>query len=137
MKRKTMLVAAGILCLSFINVAHAQIGCDRACLTGYIDAWFNGLLKNDAAGIPLASNVKITHNGQPTDLAGAFWDNADSVPYRWDIANMRLGDTGTEAVIRNADGTLTMLMLRLKVQNGAITEVESIKANQGEADRLW
>jgi hypothetical protein len=30
-----------------------------------------------------------------------------------------------------------MHMLRLKVQRGAITEIETIKANQGEADRLW
>ena len=37
----------------------------------------------------------------------------------------------------NADGTKTMHMVRLKVQNGAITEIETIKCNQGEADRLW
>ena len=30
-----------------------------------------------------------------------------------------------------------MHMVRLKVLNGAITEIETIKANQGEADRLW
>jgi hypothetical protein len=30
-----------------------------------------------------------------------------------------------------------MHMVRLKVQNGAITEIETIRANQGEADRLW
>ena len=40
-------------------------------------------------------------------------------------------------MIRNADGSKTMHMLRLKVQRGAITEIETIKANQGEADRLW
>ena len=51
--------------------------------------------------------------------------------------NTKRGDTGTEVVIRNADGSKTMQMLRLKVQNGAITEIETIKANQGDADRLW
>ncbi len=51
--------------------------------------------------------------------------------------NTQRGDTGTEVVIKNADGSKTMHMLRLKVQNGAITEIETIKANQGEADRLW
>ena len=40
-------------------------------------------------------------------------------------------------MIRNTDGAKTMFMLRLKVQNGAITEIETIKANQGDADRLW
>lgn len=137
MLRKTILMTAGILGLIALNPAQAQIGCDRACLTGHVDTWFNGLLTNKTDGIALAENVKITFNGQPTDLAGTFWDAAESTPYRWDIANMRLGDTGTEAVIRNADGSLSMLMVRLKVQNGAITEIETIRANQGEADRLW
>jgi len=51
--------------------------------------------------------------------------------------NTRRGDTGTEAVVLNADGSKTMFMVRLKVQSGAITEIETIKANQGDADRLW
>jgi hypothetical protein len=47
------------------------------------------------------------------------------------------GDVASEAVIRNADGSKTMFMVRLKVLGGAITEIETIKANKGEADRLW
>lgn len=137
MLKKTIMMTATILGLMVFNPAQAQIGCDRACLTGYVDAWFNGLLANKTDGIPLAQNAKITFNNKQTDLAGTFWDSADSAPYRWDLVNQRLGDTGTEAVIRNADGSLSMLMLRLKVQNGAISEVEVIRANQGEADRLW
>jgi hypothetical protein len=130
-------IGACLLTLLSSNSAQAQIGCDRACLSGHLDAFFTGLTTNKTAGVPLAANVKITQNGQLTDLPRSFWDSADSVPYRWDIANIRLGDTAAEAVIKNADGTFTMLMVRLKVQNGAITEIESIKANQGEADRLW
>lgn len=119
------------------TVASAQIGCDRACLTGYIDTYFNALTSNNAAPVPLAPDVRITHNGKAMELAATFWDNADSAIYRWDIVNQGLGDTASEAVIQNADGSKTMLMVRLKVINGAITEVETIKANEGEADRLW
>lgn len=72
---------------------QAQPGCDRACLSGYIDTWFAALHAND----------------------------------------VRRGDTGTEAIIRNSDGSLTMLALRLKVVNGAITEIETVKANEGGA----
>jgi hypothetical protein len=92
---------------------------------------------NSAAGVPASPDVKVTQNGQLTTVAGTFWESADSVPYRFDIANPRLGDTASEAVVRNADGTMTMVSVRLKVKNGAITEVETVKANQGEADRLW
>ena len=66
-----------------------------------------------------------------------FWAGAAGTVFRFDIVNTRRGDTGTEAIIRNADGTRTMYMVRLKVQNGAITEIETIKANKGDADRLW
>lgn len=136
-KYPTMLLGVVLTSLLVTSTVQAQSNCDRACLTGFVDAWFKGLVSNSSKGIAVASNVKITQNGQTTNLAGTFWDSADSVPYRWDIANIRLGDTGTEAVIRNADGTQTMLIVRLKVINHVITEIETIKANKGEADGLW
>ena len=133
----TSLFLTTVLVAAVASPASAQGSCDRACLTGHLDAWFKGLVGNSATGVPTSRDVKVTQNGQLTTVAGTFWESAESVPYRWDIANPRLGDTASEAVVRNADGTMTMLAVRLKVNNGAITEVETIKANQGEADRLW
>ena len=131
----------GVLALSAgftLSPANAQeASCDRACLTGFVDQWFKGLISRNTNGVPVAKTVKVTQNGQLTTLAGTYWSNAESVPYRWDIANVRLGDTGTEAVVKNADGSLTMLSIRLKVKNGTIAEIETIKANKGEADGLW
>ena len=75
------------------------------------------LAANDSAAVPLAPNAKITSNGKVVRLAQAFWASADRTIYRWDIVNERLGDTGTEAVVQNADGSKTMYVLRLKVQN--------------------
>jgi hypothetical protein len=117
--------------------AFAQTPCDRACLTKVVDAYFAALIANDAASLRQAARARITENGAEKKLADTFWDGAQSVAYRFDIVNTNRGDTGTESVIVNADGSKTMHMLRLKVVNGAITEIETIKANQGEADRLW
>ena len=117
--------------------AQAQGTCDRACLTGYIDAYFTALKANDPSALPMATNAKITANGAVMPLADTFWNSAEGTVYRWDIVNTRLGDTGTEAVIKNADGSKTIYMLRLKVRDAKITEVETIKCNQGEADGLW
>jgi hypothetical protein len=120
------------------STAHAQQSpCDRACLTGFIDAYFAALKANNPQALPQAARARITENGSEKKLADTFWASAEDTPYRFDIVNPRRGDTGTEAVVRNADGSKTMFMVRLKVQNGAITEIETIKANQGEADRLW
>ena len=117
--------------------AAAQTTCDRACLTKIIDGYFAALIANDARALPQAARARITENGAEKKLADTFWDGAQSIAYRFDIANVNRGDTGTETVIVNADGSKTMHMVRLKVANGAITEIETIKANQGDADRLW
>ncbi len=121
----------------FGSAAYAQQPCDRACLTVFVDNYFNALKANDAAKLPQAARARITQNGAEKKLGDTFWASAEEVIYRWDIANIRRGDTGTEAVVRNADGSKTMLMVRLKVQAGAITEIETIKCNQGEAGALW
>ncbi len=117
--------------------ALSKAPCDRACLTGFVDSYFKALLAHDARALPQAAGARITENGAEKSLAGTFWDGAAQTVFRMDVVNTRRGDTGTEAVIRNADGTKTMYMLRLKVQNGAITEIETIKTNKGQADRLW
>jgi len=117
--------------------ASAQTACDRACLTKVVDGYFAALIANDAGALRQAARARITENGAEKKLADTFWDGAKSVAYRFDIVNTNRGDTGTESVIVNADGSKTMHMLRLKVVGGAITEIETIKANQGQADRLW
>jgi len=124
---------------SFIlpDMLYAQIGCDRACLSGHLDTYFNALTTNNPSAVPLAGNAKISDNNALVSLREAFWAGAESVSYRWDIANPRLGDVAAEAIVENSDGSVTMIMVRLKVANNAITEVEVVRANEGDADRLW
>jgi hypothetical protein len=129
------LVAA--LTIATVAVTTAKTDCNRACLTGFADTFLKALAANTPNAVPLAPNAKVTVNGRAVPLAQAFWDGADRTVYRFDIVNPRLGDSATEAVVLNADGSKTMYMVRLKVLDGKITEVETIKANKGEADRLW
>jgi hypothetical protein len=139
LRRHAVAAAATLVAtLAAVDAAHAQQApCDRACLTGFIDAYFAALQANNPQALPQAGRARITENGSEKKLAETFWASAEDTAYRFDIVNPRRGDTGTEAVVRNADGSKTMFMVRLKVQGGAIIEIETIKANQGEADRLW
>jgi hypothetical protein len=130
-------VALAALAAGAAAPAQAQSACDRACLTGHIDAYFSALFANDAARFPQAARARITDNSADKNLAATFWAGAEAAVYRFDIVNTDRGDTGTQTVIRNADGSKTMHMVRLKVLNGAITEIETIRANEGDADRLW
>lgn len=140
--KKFMRIAGSSLAMAVFTsgaagIVHAKPACDRACLTGFADTYFKALVDNHASTVPLAPNVKVTLNGQAMKLEQAFWDSAERTIYRWDIVNEQLGDVASEAVVLNTDGSKTMYMARLKVLNGKITEVETIKANKGEADRLW
>ena len=137
MRRLVTTLVAALLAMTAVHAADSKSTCDRACLTRFLDTYFKALTANTPAAVPLASNAKITTNGKTMRLGDAFWDSAERVVYRWDIANDRLGDTASEAVVQNADGSKTMYMVRLKVVGGKVTEVETIKANKGEADRLW
>ena len=137
MNRWLEVVALAALAAGATAPARAQSACDRACLTGHIDAYFTALFANDAARLKQAARARITDNGAEKKLSDTFWASADQPVYRFDIVNTERGDTGTQTVIRNADGSKTMHMVRLKVRSGAITEIETIRANQGEADRLW
>jgi len=133
----TLSLAIALAVAGALAVVGAKPACDRACLTGFVDAYYTALATNRAATVPLAPNAKVTLNGQLVKLDQAFWDGAERTVYRWDIVNDQLGDVASEAVVLNADGSKTMYMVRLKVANGKITEVETIRANKGEADRLW
>jgi hypothetical protein len=140
--KKSMGIAGSALALTVLTsgaagIVHAKPACDRACLTGFADTYFKALVDNRAGAVPLAPDVKVTLNGQGMKLDQAFWESAERTIYRWDIVNDQRGDVASEAVVVNADGSKTMYMARLKVMNGKITEVETIKANKGEADRLW
>jgi hypothetical protein len=128
---------AAAVAASATVTAQSPSACNRACLTGFADTYLKALAGNTPAAVPLAANAKVTINGRIVKIADAFWDVADRIVYRFDIVNDRLGDVATEAVVQNSDGSKTMYMVRLKVAAGKITEVETIKANKGEADRLW
>jgi len=139
--KKLMRIAACVIALATLAPGSMRIdaksACDRTCLTGFADTYFKALIDKRASDVPLAPHVKVTLNGQTMNLDQAFWGGAQRIVYRWDIVNEQLGDLASEAVVLNADASKTMYMVRLKVIGGKITEVETIKANKGEADRLW
>ena len=135
--RTRIALFAAALAVAASGAISAKADCNRACLTGFIDTYLKALAANTPGTVPLAPNAKVTINGRAVTLDQAFWDGAERTVYRFDIVNERLGDTGTEAVLLNADGSKTMYVVRLKVLDGRITEVETVKANKGEADRLW
>jgi hypothetical protein len=127
----------GLMLLVSSTSALAQTSCDRACLEGHVTTYLGALYANDPGRVPLAGSARISDNNRLVGLQEAFWAEAEETAYRWDIANPRLGDVATELVIRNSDNSYTIAVVRLKVGSDGISEVEVIRANEGDADRLW
>ncbi|HKV04544.1 MAG TPA: hypothetical protein VJO53_05485 [Candidatus Acidoferrales bacterium] len=101
-------------------------GCDYACLTGFIDQYLNALVAHDASRLPLASHVKFTENTISLQLGDALWGTISGMgTYRIYCADPPAGQVGAEATIRE-NGTPAILVLRLKVENQRISEVETI-----------
>lgn len=74
---------AAVLVVIAGDTGHAKTACDRACLTGFVDTYFNALAANNPGAVPLAPNAKITTNGRLTKLDQAFWDSAERTVYRY------------------------------------------------------
>jgi hypothetical protein len=129
--------AAAALALGGAAQAQHEVpACDRACLKGFADAFFEALLANDPAAARLAPNAKVTQNGEVMSLADAFWDAAEAAPYRLEAFDPEHGGVGVLSRVTGSDGDV-VLGVRLKVEDGAVTEVETIAAREGMADRLW
>ena len=118
------------------NAQHETPACDRECLQGFADAFMDAFIADDPGAARAAADVRATLNGDVATLAEVFWDDADATPYRMDIFDPEQGGVGIHAKLDGAGGPVVMAV-RLKVEDDAITEVETIQAREGMADRLW
>lgn len=106
------------------NPAAGQ-NCDRACLIGFLDGYLNALVKHDPSGLPLAAHYKFTENGQQLKLGEGLWHQAEDIQYRQYLADPERGAAVFYGALEES-GYPTLLMLRLRVVNMKITEIETI-----------
>src|SRR5690606_10451173 len=121
------LVASLLVSLPFC--ASAQVynrapACDRACLTGFMDRYLEAQAANALGNLPLAPTVRVTENGDLVEPGAGFFRRADEPTYRMDIADPETGGVASALVV-NAGDVQAFEMVRLKVEGGLITEVET------------
>src|SRR5580692_7504048 len=63
----------GVLLLGGAMTAQAAAPCDRACLEGFVDKYFDALLAHNPALLPLAPNVRYTEDGQRLAIGDGLW----------------------------------------------------------------
>ena len=114
------------------GVAAAQGGggaCDRECLIGVAEQYLDALVAKDPAKLALAgASVKYTENGQRLRLGDGLWNSVSGRgTYKIHLPDTTLGQVATIITMREA-GTPIILVVRLKVDNRRISEVETMVA---------
>lgn len=108
--------------------------CDRECLNGFVDRYFDALVRHDPKLVPLTKDVKFTENGQRLDPGDGLWRSmAAKGTYRLFVTDTQTGEVAFLGTIREegrkaGEQAGAVIALRLKVVNRQIPEVETLVA---------
>lgn len=129
--RSTLLFSVGCLVylVSLVPSAAAQ-ECDRACLEELVDSYLDAVIDNNPSAVPMTSDVRFTENGQRLLLRDGLWQTmVGKGDYRIFVADVPAQQVAFIGSIYEehrdpSQMTPAMLALRLRVENGAISEIE-------------
>src|ERR1700728_2795706 len=125
---------AGMLLLAGASSAQAAVPCDRACLEGFVDRYFDALLAHNPSRVPLAPGVRYTEDGQQLAIGDGLWRTMHAKGhYRLFVTDPRAGQVAFFGTIEEdnrdpAKGTEVLMALRLRVRDHQITEIEELMA---------
>lgn len=103
------------------------VKCDRECLRGAITAYLHALVTHDVSKLPLSEKVRITEDSieKTIDKVGLVRSVTKLRGYRQDFLDEREGIAGADVVIEE-NGAPALLVVRLKVEDDKITELETV-----------
>src|SRR5688572_71627 len=105
--------------------------CDRACLERVVDQYLEAVVAHDPKRLPLSADVKYTENAQVVPIGDGFWKTAQGRGnYTHYFADPEAGQVASMGTMREA-GTAILMSLRLRIERGRITEVESVYFKPG------
>jgi hypothetical protein len=133
MKHKFTL--ALLLALTVSIPAANAADCDRDCLRGVITQYLNAMVAHNPGPLAVSDKVRFTENTVTMKLGEGLWKTASGIgTYRQDILDVRQGMAASQVIVEEG-ATPVMLMLRLKVADKKITEVETqvTRPQQGRA----
>ena len=147
MKKGTILFT--ILLCAFLAAACGQKDAenaaaslpDREPLVRLMDQYLEALVKHDPSGLPLAADVKLVENINPTPFGEGFWKTATGGPTEFKIyvSDPIENQVGFMGMMEDA-GKPVLVAARLKVVNGRIAEithmVSSLSMDNGTPDTL-
>jgi hypothetical protein len=123
------LAAGSALAMAAPAMAQQDAECDRACLIAMADAYAAALVAHEADAVPLAPGAVMVENQQPIAAGAGLWQSLTRGPsdYLIHVADPVSQQVGTLAMMEEAGGPV-MVGIRLKRENGRITEAEHMVA---------
>lgn len=110
--------------------------CDRECLNGIVDAYLEAIVANDPSAAPLADDIRYTENTEVLEVGEGLWETADAGPsdFRIRVPDPVARQVGFIGVMVESASPV-LLALRLKVEDGEVTEAEHLVARDlGESN---
>ena len=134
MRTALVLAAAGLGLFGFAAQAGAK-SCDRACLVRITDQYLAAVVAHDPSRAPLAPGMVFVENVKRMQPGDGLWKTATGGPTHFAIhvPDVALQQAGWLGVILQ-DGKPMMLALRLRIENGRITQAEDLLAAPFGAD---
>lgn len=109
------------------------LNCNRACLEDVLNQYLAALVAHDPKRLPLSADVMYTENDQQLDIGDGFWKTVEGVGnYKHICADPEAGQVAMMGTMHEA-GTALLMSLRLRIQLGRITEIESVYFRAGGA----
>src|SRR6202050_4478905 len=125
MKHAALLFTQATMTLAVLPPSARAADCDRECLRGFITQYLDAMVAHEPAALPVATKVRFTEDAKEMPLGEGLWKTASGLrKYRQDILDVRQGVAASQVIVEES-GMPVMLMLRLKVADKKITEVES------------
>jgi hypothetical protein len=115
------------------STARTAGDCNRECLRGFITRYLDAMVAHRPGALPVSPTMRFTEDYVNMKLGEGLWKQASKIrPYRLDILDPAQGVAASQVVVEEA-GMPVMLMLRLKIANQQIAEVETqVTRNQKE-----
>jgi hypothetical protein len=107
------------------------LNCNRACLEGVVDQYIAAFSAHDPKRLPLSDDVMYTENDQKIDVGDGFWKTVEGPGnYKHVFADPEYGQVAFMGTMREA-GTPLLVSVRLRIELGRITEIESFLYRTG------
>ena len=113
------------------GVGPIPLNCNRACLENVVDQYLAAVVARDPEMAPLSEDVMYTENDQVIEVGDGFWKTAQGRGnYTHIFADPEFGQVAYMGTMIEA-GAPILMSLRLRIELGRITEIESVYFKPG------